>query len=819
MNDSSYGATVRQALSTVQQYLSDSIAPLLAAESVALLLEQPAQLVAAEIAQWASTQYQQKATDAGYSDFLFHAVKKLFDMGGLRLVPEERLHEYLQGLKPHIMEHCPVEDRKALAEELAHLGHGEAGLTQAVAYVHRMRGPGEALRPSTGREGGPSDLEKMRRRLSILWKRLGKEPSEAVGPIRPSSAKQEGLVSQVVTTATTAATSDDDFQKLQARLKSLGIDSGTDQIFRLLSRSLPGWSIPTVPGTEAGKPSGLRNPTLDAMRQILMLSGDGSESVKRFHDLVQAAIEQFNTGSLARAATIFDLASELATDAHLDAAAVAAVRRTAHESLDSERMRLMAKEGEKHYLLKKVLSFFDAYKVEGLLDRLKREPKRDQRRLLLSLLEVYGGAARDAAFQRLNMLLTSADIAHDWYFARNLVCLLNRIPMPEDALPEEEIDVMNELLKLSLPAAMNREVMTDLGQIKHPRAEKLLIEMAGDLERTLLDPHAATKDSAQVVALLDRTIHALARYGTPKAYRAVVDHGLRRKDQLGDTLARLSYLNGQDLSADEESVARLVATLKSRTPLKVFGVVLQKNDQVVLHLIKALASTPAPSVQQVFESISERFPEKEFGRAAVKALEEFAAGGKRTEAITERLIGDLELFSLPDLLQQLAVSKLSGTLTIKAVGGGSLGTMSLVDGKLQACSSGRLEGEEAAYQILEKPTAGSFVFQGRRDRPPQEESGTAPLRDLRSILFEGLRRYDELERARAIVPDLSLIKPTGTAPGALAAGDDPEFFARVWKSIGTGTTPEQCEAECTADSYRVRCLLGRWVEEEVLTVD
>ncbi len=809
---------IRQALSTIQQYLSDAIAPLLAAESVALLLDQPPELVVKGISHWASGQYQQKSTSATYSDYLFHAMKKLFEMGGLKLVPEDRLSEYLQDLKPHILELCPSEDRNVLAEEMEHLGQSEPAVMQAASYIHRMRDSSGGPRSSRGRDSAASELSRMRRRLSILWKRLGKEaviPEEA-SPA--ASANRDGLVSHVVATAATAATSDREFRQLQERLKSLGIESGTDQIFRVLSRNLPGWSIPVLPAHEPGKPPGRMNPAVEAMRQIMMLSEDGSEGCKRLQDLVQAAIEPFNSGSLARSATMFDLATDLAGEAKLDYAALAAVRGTAHESLDSERLRACAKQIEKHHLLRKVLNFFDAFKVENLLDRLQKETKRDQRRLILSLLEVQGGKARELAFHQLRRMMNVTDFTHEWYYPRNLVCLLNRIPMPEDAVPEAEIEVMSMLLNPTLPAPLVREAIANVGQIKHPNAEKVLIETVSDLERILLDPHAPKNNPTQLTALLDRAVFALAHYGTPAAYGAVVAHGLRRNEQLGDTLARLAYLNGQDLSSDAESVERLVKALKSRTPLKLFGVVIQKNDQIPLHLVRALSSTPTPVVQALFENIGERFPDKEFGRAASKALEEFAASGKRSEATTERLMGDLELFSLPDLLQQLALLKLSGTLTIKDSIGTTVGAMSLVGGRMKGCSVGRLQGELAAYQILERPIVGSFLFQGRRERSSADQAGAGTLADLRSILFEGMRRYDELERACAIVPDSALLKPTGVEPRPRAGEDEPELFNQLWKSIGLGATPEKCETECCTDAYGVRSLLARWVEEDVLSV-
>ncbi len=826
---------VRHALSTVQQYLSDTIAPLLAAESVVLLLSGPPQLVAAEMIKWVSSQYQGNEESASYSEYLYHAVKKLYDMGGLKLVPVERLTQYLEELKQIVVDYCPEEEREVLADELSRLGQSDTALTPAVGFIHR---PADVVEAATAfvarREGSAPDMSTIRRRLSILWKRLGEGARESAagssresapgsggesGPgVRPAREKRERLVSQVVATAAKVAQNDQELRQFQEKLSSFGIESGTDQMFKVLSRSLPGWAVPITPGGGGGNAAGPGSAAIDAMRQIMMLAEDGFEGCKRFQEMVNAAIEQFNTGSLARAATMFDLAGGLASEAKLDKAAVAGARRTAHESLDVGRLRAYAKVPEKHNLLRKVLNFFDEFKVEGLLDNLQREPKRDRRRLLLSLLETHGRDARDAAYKRLRNLLGNAEVSRDWYFPRNLVCLLNGIPRPDEMLPGEEIEMMRSLMNPSLPAPLVREAIADVGQIRHPDAEMLLIETVGKLAHLLNEPRAGGFDRTQLVSLLDRAIFALSHFGTPGATRAVVEHGLKRDDELGDTMARLTYLSGQDLSGDEESCKLLLKALHRKMPRRVFGVTFQKNEQVLLPLIKALSSTTSPGVQQALENLASRFPDEDSGKAAARAIKESGGEEKPAEASAERLTGDLELFSLPDLLQQLALFQLTGTLTIKDAGGELASTITLVSGRMQTCTAGRLQGVNAIYQLLERPCAGTFAFQGRRARPGQEAPADARLMDLTSVLFEGMRRYDEFQRACAVVPDSVMLKPKGAKPEPREDELNVALFEQVWKSVAGGATPERCEAECMVDAYGVRTLLARWVEEDHLTV-
>ena len=105
-------------------------------------------------------------------------------------------------------------------------------------------------------------------------------------------------------------------------------------------------------------------------------------------------------------------------------------------------------------------------------------------------------------------------------------------------------------------------------------------------------------------------------------------------------------------------------------------------------------------------------------------------------------------------------------------------------------------------------------------RKSPEKSGEQSLPDLAAVLSEGMRRYDELQRARAIVPDFALLRRKGPRPTPPTSGDeDAELLDQIWQKTANGASPEECEAACRTDSYRVRTLLARWTEEGALTVE
>ena len=74
-------------------------------------------------------------------------------------------------------------------------------------------------------------------------------------------------------------------------------------------------------------------------------------------------------------------------------------------------------------------------------------------------------------------------------------------------------------------------------------------------------------------------------------------------------------------------------------------------------------------------------------------------------------------------------------------------------------------------------------------------------------------------RARTIAPDLARLKRNGPEPVPHGDSEDVELFNLLWQKTATGVSPVECESICPADSYRVRTLLARWIEEGALVVE
>ena len=84
---------------------------------------------------------------------------------------------------------------------------------------------------------------------------------------------------------------------------------------------------------------------------------------------------------------------------------------------------------------------------------------------------------------------------------------------------------------------------------------------------------------------------------------------------------------------------------------------------------------------------------------------------------------------------------------------------------------------------------------------------------MMSLLLEGMRRYDEFNRALALIPDDARFKSTGKKPSDVKEDADPKLAKAVWTQAVKGVPPAACESGIKLDSFRIRRLYEHWVTE------
>lgn len=790
-------AELQEAVYDLHQYLSDHKAPLMVADSVTLLLQYPPEFFAEQLRAWVSAQ----AVTAPVSDYLYHGAKKLALMGDFELVPKEALAKYLGDLGTVLLQLCPEADREVLKQNLDRLGHAATATVAAAGVLHRQSGV-QTPQPEAAAAPPEQALSREMRRLSLLLEHL--RPLASAPP-----EQRTEVASQFMSAAAVQSKSVSELEQHLAPLRQFGIETGTEQVFRTLASSLPGWALPSVAGQEAPAVS---REQLKAMSQIVSLAEDPAEVAKRFREMVHAAVEQFNEGHLGRAVTMFELAERLVAQQKVKPVFVDALRSQGHEYLDQERLKNFAAREDNRARLRPILSFFTALQPPGLLKSLDGEPSRERRHQLLALLEAHEQAARKAAWDLLQASVEEGAQV-DPFFQMNLVYLLRIIPRQEGTDIEAEVNVVMRASGRSSPPPLIKQIIAYLAHSRHEKAERALITYLKVFESMLLQPETAVYPPQEVEVLLERTCAALARYGSPRAWRLLIDHGLKSEARLGSPFLRLGEAGRLDFSKNKDLVERVITALRAELPKGgVLGFAGKKNEDKAVALIQALAGTPLPEVRAVLQEITSKYPDRKLGEAATKALEALASAGKPAPP-PAGFTGDLELFGLPNLLQTFSQTQVSGVLSLMNAQGKPQASLLFETGQFRGGQHGTVLGEEAVYQLLERPFPGTFAFVSRRDVGSQPNVG--PPIDIFPLLLEGVRRHDEFKVAAAVAPDGMALKPTGK-PHTPLAEEDPAFAGHVWEQASGGKTPLQCEAVIKADAYRVRRLIAHWMEEGAL---
>lgn len=816
MDEKAVPPKVRDALSELREYLSDTIAPLVAADSISLLSQHSPNLIVSEIQAWMTRQYRSMGTDVPISDYLFHALKKIHLIGEFELVPREQMERLLAHLKKTLIEICPEEDRTLLQVHFEHLGQSETEGAAAVSVLHRPPASTQRMRVDAVSSVGADDVARLDRRLSLLLERLEGATASAGGSHTERQKEHNDLVAEALTVAAQSARTGAEFRQYSEGLRKFGADTSMQEIFRSLGRSLPDWAAPQAKAGATGVAAAHQDAPAEAMHRIVSIEEDPAESTNRLYEMIQAAVEQFNGGSLARAATIFSLASIVMHEKKINPAVLGGLQARARGSLDSALVRKWAEDRSQHVLLRKIFDFFPSFSPEVLLDELQGEQIRDRRRAVLALLTAHGEGVRQKVLERLERSATQFGDS-DWQYQRNLLFLLRGISSGE-APAEGELDLVIGLSEMGRPSGLLKEALLNLGQSRHERSEQAVIQRLGQIEIALRKPEASAYERSELFALLDRVIAALARIGTPRAARAVIAHALQRKPYLGNTVGRLTELAGQDLSSHGELVEQLVEAMMAELPKKVLGLRVQGDKQKLSSYVTALAATPSDRVRQALAEIAERYPDEDFGKAATHAL---TTGGKAPDMLAAAqgasLSGDLLVFGLPTVLQNLADSRATGVLMLSSSSGASIGALALRAGRIVGCQSGHLRGMDAVFQLFERPEPGTFALvSDPASAAAIDEHAAVPESDTLPLIMEGMRRYDDLRRAAAVVPDATSLKPTGTKPRPLLGETDRSLQRAVWRRAASGATALSCETDMPADSYRIRRLLFHWVEQGAL---
>jgi hypothetical protein len=220
-------------------------------------------------------------------------------------------------------------------------------------------------------------------------------------------------------------------------------------------------------------------------------------------------------------------------------------------------------------------------------------------------------------------------------------------------------------------------------------------------------------------------------------------------------------------------------------------------------------------VYELLDEIRTAFGDQEYAKSAETVLAAFGSAKAAAEGQhAPGLSGDLEVFGLPNLLESLSSSSATGVLSIFDRNGKQTASISFSAGRVVACHYALLRGRDAVFSLFEEANPGTFAFVSRAS--VEAESGLSC--DVQPLIFEAVRRYDELREARLLVPESVVLAATGSKPTPHPDERDAKLVREVWVRASAGEKPSEWKSKISADSYRIWRLLSHWVTTGALRV-
>ena len=802
-------AVVQEALTELGQYLSDSLAPLMVADSLTVLTRVPPHKVAAEIGIWAAAQH----TNGGFglTDYYFHGLRKVHIVGEFRLLPPALFDPFFQRLQSTVLSGIPESERERLASELAGLSEARTVSVEQVARLHRPGGADALSERSADEEVAPSpgvrldlppgfELNPLAlRRLEALLNRLAQ-----LAPSAPP-ARRDILVAEAFTTVARGVSSSSDMDAQLAEFRSAGLAFSTYELFRALGEKLPGWWAPGLASEGEDADHGLA-----AMEQLITLAEDRVEASRRFREMIENGVEQFNSGALGRAVRIFDLALKMIDGGEVVPESIDGLRERGHEALDPDRIAGLLEDGHPQAFPRAILRFFHAFAPDRLLDSLKGEERRVRRTIQLALLETHGDDGREAVFNR---LVNRPEQLADVYLLRNLVHLLRRIPRSVNTTwsQEHEIARIIRFMVPESPLLVIQEIAAYLSSTRNAVASQTLRGFLRRLREVLGSPDTPDDERPHLRHCVNATCRALAGCDDPRSWDAVVRDGVRWESEPVDAQRRLAALGRRDLAEAPRLVSRLIDTALEGLGEGADEQMSPEREARLSGVLAALASTRTPPVQTLLETVSGRFPKHAVGEEARRLLDEIDAAQATGSTAEGGLVGDLDLFTLPSLLQMLAEVRSTGIVTLTNQEEEPVAQIVIDHGVVMDARTGELQGCDAAWQLIERPFAGRFAF---IPHEPEASSDRGERLDMTGLILEGMKRHDELRVAEALVPGDVPLMARVESPPPVAGEDDERVLDDVWGALAAGRTVRECEQAVPVDAFRIWRAAACWLEAD-----
>ena len=244
--------------------------------------------------------------------------------------------------------------------------------------------------------------------------------------------------------------------------------------------------------------------------QLYMRDFQAEQSLDR---LIETGLALFNTDKYTHAEQVFNLVREGLKLPQLDEDGRARVRASHNSSeLNQEHLLKLLADSKKHQAVKSLLPILADLEPKSLLKRLRFEKDKEYRRLLLTILKLHGPDVFPVIIEDLQ---ASQKETRSWYYVRNLIFLLGKIPPPSDFHRYLAVNVTGEFLR-SKYQQLRTAALSTLNVLGGESAIDYLLDALNQEYYTSVDVQ-----SDQIQKYFNNLIAFLARYPNEQTLTAL----------------------------------------------------------------------------------------------------------------------------------------------------------------------------------------------------------------------------------------------------------------------------------------------------------
>jgi len=360
------------------------------------------------------------------------------------------------------------------------------------------------------------------------------------------------------------------------------------------------------------------NRAITSLREQLYLPDFHAEQC--LEQLIETAVSLFNLDKYTHAEQVFNLVREGLKLPQLTEESRANLR-ASHNSgeLNQELLLKLLNDHTKHQSVKAILPIMSDLDPKNLLKRLRFEKDKEYRRLLLTIIKLHGPDVFPVIVEDLQ---AGQKEMRSWFYLRNLIFLLGKIPPPSDSHRYAAVNIAGNFLK-SRYQQLRTAALSTLNVLGGESAVEYLLEALNAENYTSVDAQ-----SDQFHKYLHNVIAFLARYPneqTLTALASVVTGSKLNFVQKSESLRLSAYALLKPHSAKLPTMTARFLTNHLESELRARGLgfggfAVGINTDSCMKLMDLLADTRLPETTRLMMELKTKYGRHALGRRAADIL-------------------------------------------------------------------------------------------------------------------------------------------------------------------------------------------------------